>query len=193
MVFRLNIYLYAYYRCIIYVQQAMDALKLKGKKGNLIVKTWERCKSIGRSSKRSAPALRVKSKSWPRIDTRLEEEEEEEEEKRSKKLKRRVAPEGCFSVYVGPQKQRFVIKTEYVNHPLFKLLLEEAESEYGFQSEGPLVLPCRVDVFYRVLLAVDDHDHDHNKEDDFIRRPGCGFGKGYRLLSPSPMIPINHF
>lgn len=165
----------------------MDALNLKGRKANLIVKTWERCKSIGRSNKRSAaPALRVKSKSWPRIDARLE----EEDEKRSRKLKRRVAPEGCFSVYVGPQKQRFVIKTEYVNHPLFKLLLEEAESEYGFQSEGPLVLPCKVDHFYRVLLAVDDQDH--NKDDNYIRQAGCGFGKGYRLLTPSPMIPINH-
>ncbi|KAJ4711454.1 Auxin-responsive protein [Melia azedarach] len=162
----------------------MDVMsKGKGKKGNLIVKTWERCKSIGRSSKRSVPVLREKSKSWPRIDATLDEEEE-----KRRPRKRRVAPEGCFSVYVGPQKQRFVIKTEYVNHPLFKLLLEEAESEYGFNSEGPLVLPCKVDVFYRVLLAMDD-----NKDEI---RQGCSFAKrigSYRQLSPSRMIAINQF
>lgn len=147
----------------------------KGKKGNLIVKTWERCKSIGR-----ARALSKKSKSWPSMDASLK------EEKRTRK--NRVAPEGCFSVYVGPRRQRFVIKTEYANHPLFKILLEEAESEYGFNSEGPLVLPCNVDLFCKVLLAMDDGD---NKI-----RQGCSFAKGYgsyRLLSPPRMIAINQF
>ena len=111
----------------------MDVLsKGKGKKGNLIIKTWERCKSIGRGRKGSSSGnsrgLYKKSKSWPSMDASLK------EEKRTRN--NRVAPEGCFSVYVGAQKQRFVIKTEYANHPLFKILLEEAESEYGFNSEG---------------------------------------------------------
>ncbi|XWS39353.1 hypothetical protein CRYUN_Cryun18bG0045800 [Craigia yunnanensis] len=118
----------------------MDLLsKGKGKKGNLIIKTWERCKSIGRGLKGSSSG-------------------------NSHVL-------CCFSVYVGAQKQRFVIKTEYANHPLFKILLEEAESEYGFNSEGPLVLPCNVDLFCKVLLAMGDGD---NKI-----RQGCSFAKGY--------------
>jgi hypothetical protein len=45
-----------------------------------------------------------------------------------------VAPEGCFPVYVGPKKQKFVIKIEYANHSLFQMLLEEAESEYGYDK-----------------------------------------------------------
>ncbi|XP_031272782.1 uncharacterized protein LOC116131261 [Pistacia vera] len=167
----------------------MDVMsKGKGKKGNLIVKTWERCKSIGRSSKlkRSVPGLTVKSKSWPRMDASATSFDYDGDHHQKRPRKRRVAPEGCFSVYVGPQKQRFVIKTEYVNHPLFKLLLEEAESEYGFNSEGPLVLPCKVDVFCKVLLAMD-------ADKDEIRQ-GCTFPRShssYRLLSPSRMIPIN--
>ncbi|XWS63502.1 hypothetical protein CRYUN_Cryun06bG0103700 [Craigia yunnanensis] len=133
----------------------MDVVsKGKGIKGNLINKTWERCKSIGHGHKGSPSgntrALN-KSKSLPSMDASLK------EEKRTRK--NRVAPEGCFSVYVGPQKQRFVVKTEYANHPLFKILLEEAESEYGFSSEGPLVLPCNVDMFCKVLLAMDDSDN----------------------------------
>ncbi|KAL6011707.1 hypothetical protein ACLOJK_002171 [Asimina triloba] len=93
--------------------------------------------------------------------------------------KRQVAPQGCFSVYVGPEKERFIIKMEYINHPLFRMLLEEAEMEYGFSSNGPLVLPCGVDIFHKVLCEMDS-------EENYPR--GCNFGKGYsayRLLSPS--------
>ncbi|KAG6708927.1 hypothetical protein I3842_06G106300 [Carya illinoinensis] len=161
----------------------MDVItKEKGKKG-LIIKTWERCKSLGRGRKMSSSgpvrALTVKSRSWPSIGPFLREEE---------KLarKRRVAPEGCFSVYVGPQKMKFVIRTEYANHPLFKMLLEEAESEYGYDNQGPLVLPCNVDIFLKVLLEMED-GHEIQK--------GCGFKRhgSYHLLSPSRMIAINQF
>ncbi|XP_038702734.1 auxin-responsive protein SAUR32-like [Tripterygium wilfordii] len=168
-------------------------LKRKMKKGNLIVKTWERCKSIGRGSKSSSGsivrAMNTKSKSWPRVDVSSSFDRDISDRKRSLK-RHQVAPHGCFSVYVGPQKQRFVIKTEYANHPLFKMLLDEAESEYGYTCEGPLSLPCNVDYFCKVLLAMDDDGEDRE-----FRR-GCGFPRSpasYLLLSPSPLIAINQF
>ncbi|KAF3432352.1 hypothetical protein FNV43_RR27092 [Rhamnella rubrinervis] len=170
----------------------MDGIKERAKKGNLIIKTWERCKSIGRGSRKSssptgktpAPTI-MKSRSWPSIGTTTEVKEKREK-------KGRVAPEGCFSVYVGPQKQRFVVKTEYANHPLFKMLLEEAESEFGYHSQGPLVLPCNVDIFYKVLMEM---DVDADGAADKIHQ-GCGFVKrhgSYHLLSPSPMVANNQF
>ncbi|XP_038712825.1 auxin-responsive protein SAUR32-like [Tripterygium wilfordii] len=164
----------------------------KMKKGNLIVKTWERCKSIGRGSKTSSMvhALNTKSKSWPQIDVSSSIDRDYSDRKRSLK-KRQVAPDGCFTVYVGAEKQRFVIKTEYANHPLFKMLLDEAESEYGYTSEGPISLPCNVDYFCKVLMAMDDDDGE-----DREMRSGCGFPRSpasYRLLSPSPLIAINQF
>ncbi|KAG8379464.1 hypothetical protein BUALT_Bualt07G0091200 [Buddleja alternifolia] len=94
--------------------------------------------------------------------------------------KRQVAPTGCFSVYVGPEKQRFVMKTEYVNHPLFKMLLEDAELEYGFTSEGPLLLPCEVDLFCHILAEIDS---DCKEFDD---HPKSGFAYG----SCSPFNPV---
>ncbi|KAM7464773.1 hypothetical protein LguiA_032894 [Lonicera macranthoides] len=138
----------------------MDLITGKGKKGP-IIKTWEQCRALSSALIRRVVlvlVLAVKKTSgsssrccWPGL-------------KQLDKYyyyycggggkKRRVAPEGCFSVYVGEEKQRFVIKTEYVNHPLFKLLLEEAESEYGYSSEGPLVLPCDVQVFVKVLVEM---------------------------------------
>ncbi|GAV90967.1 Auxin_inducible domain-containing protein [Cephalotus follicularis] len=164
----------------------MDSSKEKEKKGNLILKTWERCKSIGSGSKRASGLMRTqttRTKSLPRCNSY-------NIKKPESSSKPRVVPEGCFSVYVGPQKQRFVIKTECANHPLFKILLEEAESEYGFNSEGPLVLPCNVDVFYKVLLAMaeDATGHENGRV--------CGFAKGYgsyHLLTPPPVIAISPF
>ncbi|KAH6799214.1 hypothetical protein C2S51_035698 [Perilla frutescens var. frutescens] len=120
----------------------------------------------------------------------------------------RVAPTGCFTVYVGAEKQRFVIKTEYANHPLFKMLLEDAELEYGFSSEGPLLLPCHVDLFCKILAEmemdatpdIDDHRHAAatcspfnpsrrrlGKTTDHMAR-GCA---SYDLLTPPRLLRIN--
>ena len=81
-----------------------------------------------------------------------------------------MAPEGYLAVYVGPGCTRFVIKTESVNHPLFRVLLEEAEKEYDFVCAGPLTLPCDVAVFRRIIEAL-------GKD--------CGGLKGTRLGSNS--------
>ncbi|KAH9329421.1 hypothetical protein KI387_001529, partial [Taxus chinensis] len=68
-------------------------------------------------------------------------------------------PQGFIAVYVGAERKRFVIKTEHINHPLFRMLLDEAEKEYGFQNLGPLTLPCEVSVFRRILWALNGHAH----------------------------------
>ncbi|KAK6930775.1 Small auxin-up RNA [Dillenia turbinata] len=162
----------------------MDVTKAKEKKG-LISKTWERCRSFsrGKSPSKTLSSMK-KSKSWPRGVVASSKKEGSD-----KHARKRDVPDGCFTVYVGPQKQRFVIKTEYLNHPLFIMLLEEAESEYGFSSEGPLALPCNVDFFYKVLVEMDCCDAD-------VPPLRCGFPKSpssYRLLSHSRMVALNQF
>lgn len=167
----------------------MDLSKTKRKEG-LISKAWERCKSFG-GSKNAAEgnsssiikrAFLKKRKSWPRLNLKMG------------KAINNIAPIGCFSIYVGPQRQRFVIKTEYANHPLFQTLLEEAELEYGYKSEGPLELPCDVDDFLKVLLEMNQCD-----DEDMFNHQGCTFGtKGYRYasyrhLTQSKIIAINNF
>ncbi|KAK1319650.1 hypothetical protein QJS10_CPB04g00173 [Acorus calamus] len=108
----------------------------------------------------------------------------------------RPPPEGCCTVYVGPEKERFVIKTRYLNHPLFKMLLDEAEMVYGFAVDGPLELPCEVELFRGVVWEVEADEDDGAA----ARRSGCrGFTRGgggyaasaYRLLSPSRVAVMN--
>ncbi|XP_021758481.1 auxin-responsive protein SAUR32-like [Chenopodium quinoa] len=103
------------------------------------------------------------------------------------KAKRPVTPGGCFSVYVGSARQRFVIKAKYANHHLFKMLLDDAERQYGYCSDGPLLLPCDVDYFLNVLAEMDSDNTD------ITRHHGCGGYGSYGLLSPSKLIRMNQF
>ncbi|XP_015865834.3 auxin-responsive protein SAUR71 [Ziziphus jujuba] len=139
----------------------MDVVKAKWKK-NLFCKAWERCLSLGNGGSSSS------SSSLMNLLRRCRTTPSE------RKQKRKVAPRGCFSVYVGELKQRFVVKAELANHPLFKMLLEDAEMEYGFNSEGPILLDCDVDLFYKVLAEMESGD------EDFAASPNCSSV----LLSP---------
>lgn len=117
--------------------------------------------------------------------------------------KKKMAPEGYFPVYVGQEKQRFNVKTRYANHPSFKMLLEDAETEYGYKSDGPISLPCDVDLFYKVMIEMEDKDvqpFTYGSCSPFSpsRRLGSNgahlMGKGYGSygpLTPSRLIKMN--
>ncbi|KAK7369632.1 hypothetical protein VNO80_11674 [Phaseolus coccineus] len=66
-----------------------------------------------------------------------------------------VAPHGCLCVYVGAERERFIVKIKIANHPLFKELLDDAEREYGYRNDGPLWLPCPVDFFCEALTEME--------------------------------------
>uniref|UniRef100_A0ACD5XG49 Uncharacterized protein n=1 Tax=Avena sativa TaxID=4498 RepID=A0ACD5XG49_AVESA len=106
---------------------------------------------------------------------------------------------GCFSVYVGQERERFVVRADRANHPLFRRLLDDAEREYGYTAQGPLVLPCSVDAFLDILWHMDnDEDQEH---DDAVASPICGMPRGgskgraagYRVLSPANSSPASFF
>ncbi|GER48555.1 SAUR-like auxin-responsive protein family [Striga asiatica] len=129
----------------------MEAEKAHDKRKNPVLK------KLGRLLTRKNQYVFSKSRSW------------HVENKRHKKTKNNT-PRGCFTVYVGPDKQRFVVRTESASHPLFKMLLEDAELEYGFESGGPLLIPCEVDLFCRILAEMDGGDGPGEYE--------CGLGLG---------------
>ena len=67
-------------------------------------------------------------------------------------------PRGYCPVYVGPEQRRFVIPTSYLAHPVFRLLLEKAEEEFGFRHQGALAIPCETEAFKYILQCVERHD-----------------------------------
>ncbi|XP_021908860.1 auxin-responsive protein SAUR71 [Carica papaya] len=150
------------------------------------LKNWpERSQSVGlKESKNKSfsssgspikKIIMLKSKSWHGTSSSSSSPKAD-----SNKKQKKIAPEGCFTVYVGPERQRFVVNTKFASHPLFKMLLEDAEMEYGYSSQGPILLPCDVDLFYKVLAEMEE-----------LTTPVCSVAKGY--YSPftlcSPITP----
>ncbi|KAF8389476.1 hypothetical protein HHK36_026171 [Tetracentron sinense] len=83
----------------------------------------------------------------------------------------RRIPSGSLAVYVGPERKRFVIPTRYLNLPIFVSLLKKAEEEFGFQSDGGLVMPCEVGFFKGVLrfLEKDEPRFRRLEFDEFLK------------------------
>jgi SAUR family protein len=106
-----------------------------------------------------------------------------------------VAP-GCFSVYVGSERARFVVPVERANHPLFRRLLDDAEGEHGYAAQGPLALPgCNVSAFLDVLWQMEELQDDGGGDiihTAVVSSPVCGLWRGgggspaagYRMLRP---------
>lgn len=65
-----------------------------------------------------------------------------------------TTPTGFCAVYVGEERERFVVPTGFLSHPLFKMLLEKSYNEFGFEHESGVVIPCSVSAFQRVFNAV---------------------------------------
>ncbi|XP_010446011.1 PREDICTED: auxin-responsive protein SAUR72-like [Camelina sativa] len=138
---------------------------------NPVVKTWRKMKSFGHTSS-STTATVKKSKSWTGSIS-LEDANSIESKG---KMRRKESPQhGVFTVCVGPTKQRVVVKTKLVNHPLFRNLLEDAENEYGYRGDGPIVLPCEVDFFFKVLAEMNagkgdfEFQGEHHKDNSSPR------------------------
>ncbi|KAJ4708844.1 Auxin-responsive protein-like protein [Melia azedarach] len=77
-------------------------------------------------------------------------------------------PRGYLAVYVGPELRRFIIPTSYLSHSLFKVLLEKAEEEFGFDHSGALTLPCEIETFKYLLKCIErgaHSDQDSSAED----------------------------
>ncbi|RAL47373.1 hypothetical protein DM860_013338 [Cuscuta australis] len=60
-------------------------------------------------------------------------------------------PAGHVAIAVGTNFKRFVVRATYLNHPVFRKLLSQAEEEYGFTNSGPLAIPCDETVFEEIL------------------------------------------
>ncbi|KAG9443133.1 hypothetical protein H6P81_018987 [Aristolochia fimbriata] len=67
---------------------------------------------------------------------------------------------GHFVVYTKEGK-RFVVPLYYLNHPIFKVLLEMAEEEFGPMVHGPLKVPCEEELMgYIVSLLRRNHPQE---------------------------------
>ncbi|GAB4839105.1 hypothetical protein Ancab_028633 [Ancistrocladus abbreviatus] len=79
-------------------------------------------------------------------------------------------PAGHLAICVGASCRRFIVRTAYLNHPVFKKLLVQAEEEYGFGNQGPLTIPCDESLFEEILrfLSRSDSSSSSNAASRFV-------------------------
>ncbi|CAI9786546.1 unnamed protein product [Fraxinus pennsylvanica] len=77
-------------------------------------------------------------------------------------------PAGHVAVAVGTTCKRFFVRTTYLNHPLFKKLLIQAEEEYGFTNSGPLTIPCDESLFEEILRYLARTESNQNNSARFM-------------------------
>lgn len=73
-------------------------------------------------------------------------------------------PKGYLAVYVGPELRRFIIPTSYLSHSLFKVLLEKAADEFGFDQSGGLTIPCEIETFKYLLKCIENQKKEHHDD-----------------------------
>ncbi|CAL5021817.1 unnamed protein product [Urochloa decumbens] len=147
-------------------------MKEGAEKKNILAKTLQRCRtSLAAAHRRRPPPTPLdRASSWAGGC---------------------VPAAGYFTVLVGPEKERFGVRARCANHPLFRALLDEAETEYGFAGcDGPLELPCAVDDFMEVMWEMERADPTAS--------PGCGSRgglhhmhhqtTGYQMVSPARFL-----
>ncbi|KAL8207756.1 hypothetical protein R6Q57_007168 [Mikania cordata] len=73
--------------------------------------------------------------------------------------KKNPVPKGHLAVYVGEKeddahRHRVLVPVFYFNHPLFGVLLREAEKVYGFNYDGGIHVPCRLSEFQNLQTQI---------------------------------------
>lgn len=63
-------------------------------------------------------------------------------------------PKGHFVVYVGENRNRYIVPISYLSKPEFQSLLQQAEEEFGFDHERGLSIPCEEEVFQYLLSMI---------------------------------------
>ena len=111
--------------------------------------------SSDEASPRSAGGmLRKRSSSLSRDTTSRPEDDLLSDDDESPASPPSDVPEGFLAVYVGRERQRFVISANYLKHQLFKVLLEKSAEEYGFEHKGGLPIACDVAYFENLLWSI---------------------------------------
>ncbi|KAK6805893.1 hypothetical protein RDI58_003678 [Solanum bulbocastanum] len=102
-------------------------------------------------------------------------------------------PAGHVAISVGSNSRRFVVRAKYLNHPIFRKLLTQAEEEYGFSNHGTLAIPCDEFLFEEILRFVSRSGSSNSLNiDDFqkscharYRNSMENFGESRALLGGS--------
>ncbi|KAM5579814.1 auxin-responsive protein SAUR50 [Rosa sericea] len=81
-------------------------------------------------------------------------------------------PSGFLPVYVGWDRNRFLIPTRFLKYPIFVALLDKSGEEFGFKISGGIVLPCDVEFFKEILNLLQKNEKRYGglELDQFLKK-----------------------
>lgn len=79
---------------------------------------------------------------------------------------------------------RFLVPLRFLNHPIFRVVLEMAEEEYGLTAHGPLRLPCEKEFLHFILSLL------RNNTDDDVHLDNALLSLRPTSLRPSMQTPV---
>ncbi|XP_058087861.1 auxin-responsive protein SAUR71-like [Magnolia sinica] len=80
-------------------------------------------------------------------------------------------PPGHLAVSVGNPGRRFVIRASYLNHPVFRQLLDQAYEEYGHEHHGPIAFPCNEFIFEQIIQSLGRSKECHRMKQHCCLQP----------------------
>ncbi|XP_075636517.1 auxin-induced protein 15A-like [Castanea sativa] len=72
----------------------------------------------------------------------------------------RDVPPGHLAVEVGEASKRFVIRVDYLNHPVIRQLLDQAYEENVHNKSGPLAIPCNEFLFEDIIQSLEGSNNE---------------------------------
>ncbi|CAN4105260.1 unnamed protein product [Withania somnifera] len=87
----------------------------------------------------------------------------------SRRLVPTDVPSGHVAITVGANCKRYIVRATYLNHPMFKKLLSQAEEEFGFANSGPLAIPCDESFFEELVRHLARLDLSNNNTSLFLK------------------------
>ncbi|CAM6087723.1 unnamed protein product [Calypogeia fissa] len=135
----------------------------QGKISSRFRKALETVRSFGMQSR--SPSATSNGEEYQRLinsDDGMSKEELQMSTRLTRSSKR--VPKGHLPVYVGHEKKRFVIRIDYMSHPLFKPLFEQ--NTLGVERVGGLQIDFEPDLFEQMLKAVES-EHKERKQSPF--------------------------
>ncbi|GFP86961.1 auxin-induced protein x15 [Phtheirospermum japonicum] len=96
---------------------------------------------------------------------------------------------GHFVVY-SKDSERFLVPLCYLNHPIFRVLLEMAEEEYGLTAHGPLQVPCEKELMESILCLLRKNPNDEVEKVLLSTCRGATFRERKRGAMQNPVEQI---
>ncbi|KAK9148267.1 hypothetical protein Scep_007024 [Stephania cephalantha] len=82
---------------------------------------------------------------------------------------------GHFAVYTREGK-KFLVPLYYSNYPIFKVLLEMVEEEFGSAAHGPLQVPCEEELMDHIVSLIRNKNPQVGEERTLVSISSCRAG-----------------